>query len=64
LGVAPIFAISIKESQSRAPSTRTFDKSAISRELQRTFVDAIIGLTNWSNGVTLSVSAHQFGAAA
>jgi hypothetical protein len=29
LGVAPIFAISIKESQSRAPSTRTFDKSAI-----------------------------------
>ena len=29
LGVAPIFAISISESQSRAPLIRTFDKSAI-----------------------------------
>jgi hypothetical protein len=29
LGVAPIFAISMSESQSLLPSMRTFDKSAI-----------------------------------
>ena len=33
-------------------------------QLQHTFVNAIIGLTKWSNGVTLGESAHQFGAVA
>ena len=47
------FSPSPSVSQSRAPSTRTFDKSAIERSSSAHFVNAILGLTKWSNGVTL-----------